>query len=78
MENLIGKWQITCLEVIQKSGRLVAKDYRKKNFIWEFFPNNELIESIAGQIFVCFEYEYYADFGILVIESEGVSTHYCM
>ncbi len=77
MENLIGKWQIVGLKVVQKSGRLVEKDYRKRDLVREFFPNNEMTESAVGHIHAWHDYEYNSDFGILVVEHGNDAAHYC-
>ncbi len=63
MKNVIGKWQIVGLKVVQKSGRLVEKDYRKRDLVWEFLPNNEMTESLGGHIHAWHDYDYNSDFG---------------
>ncbi len=48
MKNIVGKWQIACLVVIQKSGRQVVKKYAAGECVWEIMPENILIEHAAG------------------------------
>ncbi len=65
MEDLIGKWQIVSLRVIQKSGRQVVKKYADGEYTWEFFLDGALIERISGH--APGHFKYYYEPGILLI-----------
>ncbi len=66
MENVLGKWQIVRLMVIQKSGRQVVKKYDDGDYTWEFLPDRTLIERLYDLPPRYLEYHY--DPGVLLIQ----------